>query len=167
MGKRARWTWVAALVLTAVHVRSAGLEGQAAFGVQGSWGDDTDVGVGGRLFTNLEKLNLDFVASFILFFPDDKGDVDRDAWELNGNLFYQVHLKDVRSVLPYLGGGLNVAHREIGSLDDTELGLNLGGGARFATSSNVTPFVEIRGVVASDFNQVVISGGFLFGRPGR
>jgi hypothetical protein len=73
------------------------------------------------------------------FFPDR----NLNWWDLNANLFYHFHLANDRFVLPYLGGGLNVARL---SSDQNEVGLNLAGGIRFP--GNITPFLELRAVVS-------------------
>lgn len=129
---------------------------QTNVGVQGNWGSDTDFGVGARLLTNIPNTNLEAMGSFDLYFPDN----DFDFWEINGNLFYHFHLEDTRSVMPYLGGGLNISRFSNGA-SQTEAGLNLAGGVRFPTG-NVSPFLEGRGVVG-DASQFVLTFGVLFG----
>ncbi len=152
-------TWLAApfvvlALLGGPSVQPA--EGQSNFGVQGNWGSDTDFGLGGRLVVNIPDVNLEGAGSFDVYFPD----ADFDFWEINANLFYHFHLPDSPSVLPYLGGGLNIARFSNGA-SDTEAGLNIGGGVRFPTG-NVSPFVEGRGVVG-DASQFVVTAGILFG----
>jgi hypothetical protein len=135
-------------------------DGQATFGVQGNWGSEADFGVGGRVLANIPNVNLEFVGSVDVFFPD--GPLD---WlDFNANLFYHFHLPDSPSVLPYLGGGLNAARLSVNNNDQTEIGLNIGGGVRFP-GGRVTPFIEARGVI-SDADQFVVTGGILFG-PAR
>jgi hypothetical protein len=131
------------------------LDAQVALGPQGNWGSEADFGVGGRVLVNIPNVNLEFVGSADMFFPE--GDVD---WlDLNANLFYHIHLVDT-PVIPYLGGGLNVARLSNG-VSTTEAGLNLGGGLRFPGAS-LTPFVEARAVI-SDADQFVLTAGILFG----
>lgn len=130
---------------------------QVAIGGQIDFASDTDVGIGGRLLGDIPTVDLEAVGSFDLYFPDGP----RDFWELNGNLFYHFHLRNTRAVLPYLGGGLNISHSSNGA-SRTEAGLNLGGGVRFPTAADISPFVELRGVV-SDFEQFVVTFGLLFG----
>lgn len=138
------------------------LNAQVGFGAQASFGSDTDFGIGGRVLGNIEQVNLEGVGEFNLFFPD--GDVD--FWEINGNLFYHFHLEDTPSVMPYVGGGLNIAHFSDG-VDDTEVGLNLGGGVRFPTQGDWAPYLEFRAAgVGADTDQVVLTGGILFGAGG-
>lgn len=135
------------------------LHGQGvAFGAHGLWSSEVDFGIGGRVLGNIEDVNLEAVGEFNLFFPEG----DLDFWEINGILFYHFHLADTRSVMPYLGGGLNIGTASNGD-SETEIGLNLGGGVRFPNTSSVTPYIEGRGVV-SDFDHFVITAGLLFGR---
>jgi hypothetical protein len=128
---------------------------QTVFGLQGNYGSEADLGIGARALLNIPDVNLEAVGSFDVFFPD--GDVD--WFDFNANLFYHFHLPD-HPILPYLGGGLNVA-RLSNDASHTEAGLNLGGGVRFPRPG-LTPFLEVRTVI-SDLDQVVITGGILFG----
>lgn len=155
-----------ALILLAAAA-PAELRGQGAFGAQGLWGSDTDFGIGGRLAFNLSDIvpHLEALAAFNLFFPDGP----QDFWEINGNILYHIHVEGSPGVLPYFGGGLNVGHLEFDDGDggdafvddDTELGLNVLGGVRFL-GDVLSPYLEARGVV-SDFDQFVLTFGFLFG----
>ncbi len=135
-------------------------EGQVALGLQGNWGSEADFGAGGRALINIQNTNFEALGSVDMFFPD--GDVD---WlDLNANLFYHFHLPDSPSVVPYIGGGLNVTRLSVDGSSTNETGLNLGGGIRFPGAS-VTPFIEARGVI-SDADQFVVTGGILFGPTG-
>jgi hypothetical protein len=144
-----------ALALVLLAVPAQPLHAQAAFGVQGNWGSEADLGVGGRLLLNIPTTNLEAVLSADVFFPDDV-----DWLEFNGNLFYHFHTPGSPGVLPYVGGGLNLT-RISGNGSTTEAGLNLGGGVRFPRPG-VTPFLEARAVI-SDADQLVLSLGLLFG----
>lgn len=144
------------LVGSAVLVGPSASSAQVYGGVQANYGSETDFGLGARMLANLEDVNLEFVGSFDLYFPDGPS----DFWEINGNVFYHFHLPESPSILPYIGGGLNVGHVSNGA-DNTEAGLNLGGGVRFPLE-NVSPFIEARTVV-SDFDQSVLTFGLVFG----
>lgn len=156
--------------LAFLAVGATDLQGQVRFGVQGSYGDDTDFGIGGRLATSLRSLipatPLEFHASFDYFFPDDEGTgADITYWEINTNVAWMIPVTRT-SVAPYAGGGLNIAHFAIditgfGSADDTEVGLNLLGGIQFRTRTRLRPFVEVR-VELSGGEQFVLAGGLLF-----
>lgn len=146
-----------ALLVASASVGARGAVAQVAGGPQVNAGTETDFGIGGRLVGNIRNANLEAVGSFDIYFPDGP----LEFWELNGNLFYHFHLRDTDAVLPYAGGGLNISHLSNGD-GRTEPGLNLGGGFRFATRSDVSPFVELRGVIG-DFDQLVVTLGLLFG----
>jgi hypothetical protein len=54
-----------------------------------------------------------------------------------------------KGLTPYIGGGMYVSRVSVdipafGSISDTNVGLNLKGGASFGTSSKVRPFTEAR-----------------------
>lgn len=132
---------------------------QVAVGPQVNAATETDFGVGGRVLAGLGGSDFELVGSFDLYFPDGP----TEFWEINANVFHHFHLGDAPSVLPYLGGGLNIGHLSNGS-GEAEAGLNLGGGIRIPSRS-VTPFFELRGVV-SGFDQVVFTAGLLFGDTG-
>lgn len=145
------------------------LPAQTRFGVQGSWGDDTDFGIGGRVAFSLRSMfprtPLEAYATFDYFFPDEGAGVDLTYWEINGNVVYLI--PGVRgNIAPYVGGGLNIAHasREVlgVSASDTDAGLNLMGGLKFKSrTSRVAPFVELR-VELGGGEQFVLTGGVLF-----
>ena len=68
-----------------------------------------------------------------------------------------------RSVQPYVGGGVflrrvSVDVDIVGSITDTDVGLNLMGGAAFGSSSRVRPFVEGRLRVGSGLTLVLLGG---------
>ncbi len=140
--------------------------GQVNIGPQLSFGDDTDLGIGGRVVANVESLeHWDFAGTFDIWFLDDGPNTDRSAWEANGNLAYNFTVEN-SSLAPYAGGGLSIFHfsaedRDTGAeFDDTELGVNFLGGLKFPGEST-TPFVELRGVFEGA-EQLVITGGLLF-----
>lgn len=138
---------------------------QVRFGPQLSWGDDTELGVGGRALVNVQSLiHWDFIGTFDVFFPDDSPTNDISYWEANGNLAYNFGVPDAPGLSPYVGAGLNIAHvsvdRESGDFDDTDLGINFFVGNQFDGGST-TPFVELR-VVAEGADQWVLTGGLLF-----
>ena len=152
------FTIVAGAALLALGAAPA--RAQTSFGAEALFGSDTDFGIGGRLQVGLgTAAPLDFQGSFDLFFPDGPA----DYWEVNGNIWYSIPTTGTVTV-PYVGGGLNIGVVDPGSDfdSDTDVGLNLGGGARFEFE-NTTPFVEARFVIGG-VEQFVIGGGFLFGR---
>lgn len=132
---------------------------QVHLGPQISLGGDSDVGIGGRLVAGVPQYaGVEFAGSFDVFFPDG----DLDWWEINGNLIYNFRIPDAGAFRPYAGGGLNIVRVDAPGVDgDTDLGLNILGGAKFPNEGPVTPFLELRGTIEGG-EQVVITGGILF-----
>lgn len=97
-------------------------------------------------------------ADFIVFFPDNY-----DWWELNVNGHYRFLAED--NVMVYGLAGLNYATLSVdvpggGSFSDSELGLNLGGGAEFGLDfANL--YTELKYVVGNA-DQLAISAGLRF-----
>lgn len=137
----------------------AGASGQVLFGAEALFGTETDFGIGGRIHYDLgTTAPLEFQGAFDLFFPDGPA----DYWEINGNLWYNLPTSSGSTALPYLGGGLNIGHVSANGFDDTELGVNLGGGVKFGFT-NTIPFLEARVTLGGIDEQLVIGGGVLFG----
>lgn len=149
---------------TLILATSAALDAQVRFGGQANFADDTDFGLGPRVAVNLEQLGPRFqvLGTWDIYFPDDD---NLDFWELNGNLVYRFDVQEVPSIVPYAGGGLNIARREIeldppaGDVDDTDVGVNFLGGVEFPLAS-VTPFVEIR-LTEEGGDQFYLTGGVM------
>jgi len=135
-----------------------------AFGANLSWGDDTDFGLGARVAFpiggSVGQKGIKGLATFDYFFPDGF-----DFWEITGNGVYDISTSG--SASPYVGAGLTFARSSVSvsgfSASNSEVGLNLLGGARFAPTGNVQPFVEARFQIR-DGSQFVLSGGVYFGK---
>ena len=134
------------------------------FGVQASWADDADLGLGARAALRLGQTGalakVEGVASFDYFFPEDP----LSYWELNFNGLYGFAPQG--KLVPYAGGGINIAHvsLDLPFLDasDTQVGLNLVGGARFELdTSSMQPFVEVKFEVEGG-EEFVLSAGIRF-----
>ncbi len=137
------------------------VQAQTMFGAEVLFGSDTDVGLGGRVHFDLAPSvpNLEIMGSFDYFFPDGPN----DYWEINGNAWYRIRTSATQTAVPYVGGGLNIGHIDNAATEDnTDVGLNLGGGVRFLFE-NTIPFLEAR-VTIGGVEQLVIGGGVLFGR---
>lgn len=158
------------LVAVALVLAASAAQAQVRFGGQLDWGDDTDLGLGVRLEyvprSIVGTTPIFSAASFDYFFPDDGGafsGVDVTYWEINYNVFYQFRAP---SLTPYAGGGLHLYHWSVsaggGSVDDTSVGLNLGGGLKFRTRSRLAPFIEGRFTLGGDVEQLVLTGGLIF-----
>ncbi len=92
---------------------------------------------------------------------------------INANVQYRFETEG--SVEPYLGGGLglNFVSSTVGvsipffgsssvSATTMEIGFNLLGGAHFNLDGNLTPFGEVRYVLASNMNHFIIMAGVLY-----
>lgn len=139
--------------------------GQVHFGPQINFADETDIGVGARLSADLGGYpGWEILGSFDVYFPDR----DFDFWEINGNVAYNIDARST-TVFPYVGGGLNIAHvsRDDGAgpgdgdRSDTDLGLNVLGGVKFAADGPLTPYAELRGTIEGA-DQLVVTVGILF-----
>lgn len=128
------------------------------YGMQVSWGDDADIGLGARGVFGLpgswQLPRLDAIASFDWFFPG--GSVN--YFEVNTNVAYRV--PGVTGVAPYVGGGLNIAHSSNGT-SNTNLGLNILGGMRFNIGPKLNALTEAR-IELSGGKQLVLTFGVLF-----
>lgn len=127
-------------------------------GVQGSVGQDVNLGLGVRYENRMlgmfpEAPNLRFATSFDYFFPDSP----LSYWELNGDVFNLFAWNGAR-IVPYLGGGINVARQSAGPAHHTDVGVNLVGGARLP--GRYRPYLEGR-VELGGGNRFVLTLGWL------
>ncbi len=165
-----------AMIALAV-VAAAGLVAQTAsaqtsstravrFGVQADWGtDDVDLGVGARIVypglgTALNVKGLEGYASFDLFFPGNSV----TYWEINPGVTYNLTISGLTGFQPYVGGGLNIAHASVDAgivtYSNTDVGLNLLGGGRFALGK-LSAYAEGR-IEISGGERFVATFGILF-----
>ena len=151
-------------VLGAIALDLEEAEAQVSFGAQASYAENTDLGVGARIYVGLPVQGAEFVGSLDRFFPRLH---NREYFEVNANALYSLPLAGMTGFRPYVGGGLNIAR---GSLDvdlpegfgdistsDTEMGLNLIGGLEFGFGP-IKPFAELRAQIAGG-EQIVLTGG--------
>lgn len=111
-----------------------GLEAQAQLGPTLALHDDFDFGIGATLGFRAPGIGepVGFMGDFLIFFPDRDG---LDYLEFNANLTYDFPLED-SPIVPFALAGLNVA-RVSGDavINDTSVGVNLGGGIVFNAGS--------------------------------
>ncbi len=132
--------FVALSVVNPVH-------GQARFGAQVNYAEDTDFGLGARLGFPLggalKRAGIEGLVTFDYFFPKNF-----DYWTLTADGLY--HFTPASSsVKPYVGGGLSfgrVSYKMAtpGFGNDSDIGLNVMGGLRFKAQERFLPFVEAR-----------------------
>ncbi len=130
------------------------------------------VGVEARFAT--ESLPVLINPSFDYYFLDcgvdgiGGADISCSFFSLKANGLFEFGGGETRSFTPYAGGGLAIglARAEVSafgfseSTSDTEIGLNLVGGARFETG-NLQPFAQLEvGLGGADIFSIV--GGLLF-----
>lgn len=157
---------IAAGTALAVGVLPVPAEAQVQFGPQVNYADDSEFGVGARAqfalgsaFQDDSPLaDLRGVVSFDLFFPDCDP-LDCSYFEINGNAVYPFDIQS--EVEPYVGAGLGFARSTVDDLSDSELGLNVLGGANFDLGT-LAAFGEIR-FELTGYEQVILTFGLLFG----
>lgn len=96
-------------------------------------------------------------ADFTIYFPEHM-----DMWALNANAHYDFFAED--NITVYGLGGLNYTTMSVdfggGSISDSDVGLNLGGGAEFGVDfANI--YTELKYVLGST-DQLVLAGGLRF-----
>jgi hypothetical protein len=113
-------------------------EAQVQIGPTLAYHGDFDVGVGGTMNVQMPALGerIGFMADVLVFFPDVE---NVNYLEFNGNVTYDFPLAN-ETVRPFVLGGLNVARVSVDvptgvDGDETEIGLNLGGGLGFDLGS--------------------------------
>ncbi|UCC85243.1 MAG: hypothetical protein JSW46_10150 [Gemmatimonadota bacterium] len=147
-----------ACVLT-VAVSPVDLCAQVRLGVHGSWAEDADWGLGGRVAVQLpvDRVPLVLVGSFDWFWPE--ADEIEDYWEINANLVMRPTLELIAG---YFGIGLNLAHTvaedpfRAGTFSETKAGINLVGGLIY--DGILTPYGEVRYEVGGGEQFVVTVG---------
>lgn len=129
----------------------------------GDLSDDAgaDVFLGGEARITAPALPVTVKPSLDIYFGDD----DVSIFTIDLNAVYTIGI-DNQVFTPYAGGGIGITSVDIdrgpgGRGDETELGLNLTGGARFLIEP-VQPFVELNATIGGDFDRLGITGGVLY-----
>ena len=124
---------------------------QVEISPQLSIAQDVDFGVGGSVAFPLEALNdmVEGVVGFDLFFPGD----NLGYWEIDALLRYMVELANP-DVLPFVSAGLGIGNYSVdlppgvpdlgfGLGSSTQIGLKVGGGAKFNPGNSVSPWADL------------------------
>jgi hypothetical protein len=127
--------------------------------------DGTDLGIGAEARIGLLQLSpmmrLDLRGSFDWYFPGS----DVTFFVLAADALLAFPLASVPMVEPYALAGLGIAHTsvDVGGFEGsaTDVGLHLGGGAKFLPTGAIQPFAELR-IWVGDGSFVAITGGVLF-----
>ena len=168
-------------LLVGLFLGTGELTAQSRFGGQVSFGDDADLGLGGRVLLDFSTAltGLAFIGSFDYFFPDNVGvnaNTEANYWEFNGNAVIEFGIASAPNLQPYIGGGVNFAHASVDKnspdapedSSQNDLALNVLAGFKFPLAG-LTPFAELRFTFAGDDtflvrqgSQIVLTGGLLF-----
>lgn len=123
---------------------------QVSISPHAAFANDVDFGIGAIVGFPLESLHeaIEGAGSFTIFFPGD----GLGYWEINALLNYMIELANP-DVLPYVSAGLGIGNYSIDVPDipgfggfgfsGTEIGLKVGGGAKFNPDNSVSPFAEV------------------------
>ena len=154
-----------AVALAGMLVARGAAQAQMQAGPFLAYHDDLEaIGVGGFVGIPLPQLAPGFaiVPNAVIFFPDDP----LSFLEINGDLMYTFPVSEDSPVAPFAFGGLNWARSSIdfggtlGSVSDSDIGLNLGGGVNFNAGS-LNPFAGAKFEI-HDNTGLVIFGGVSF-----
>lgn len=156
--------WTLAVV-GSMAVVAEGAQAQTSVGPVAAYHDDAEsLGVGGFIRLPLASVhpNLAIVPNFVIYFPDGF-----DFLEVNGDLTYRFAVSEDAPVTPFALAGLNVSRAsfEIAgeSESETDVGLNLGGGVTFPSSS-LQPFAGLKFEIQDGSSFVIFGGvGFALG----
>ena len=128
----------------------------------GDLSDDAgaDVFLGGEVRLKFPEAPVVFKPSLDFYFADD----DVNIFTVDLDAVYEFGV-DNQVFTPYAGGGLGITSVDVdrGPVDDddTDLGINITGGARFLVEP-VQPFVELEATIGGDFDRLGLTGGVLF-----
>lgn len=127
-------------------------------------GGNLFLGVDARFQTDALPVVLNPSIDFYLMDEVEGTSVDQSVFTIDLNALYEFGV-DNEVFTPYAGGGIgitrvstdeNLPFRE----DETDVGLNVVGGARFPLES-VEPFVQLNALVGGDYDRLGITGGLL------
>lgn len=142
-------------------------QSQVTLGPTVAFHDEFDFGIGAMVGAPIPALaeGVGFLGDFTLFFPDQD---NVDVWQLNGNITWDIPIENA-AIAPFLLGGLNFTNWSVEvtpgeDVDDTEMGLNLGGGFRF-DAGTLEPLVGLRAEL-NEFDGLVIFAALPFSLGG-
>lgn len=131
-------------------------------------GGDLFLGADARIET--EALPVVINPSFDFYFMDDiptvGGSVGQSLFTIDVNALYEFGV-DNEVFTPYAGGGIGITRYSLdadvrnSSTSDTDIGLNIVGGARFPLGT-VEPFAQLNAAFGGDWDRLGITGGLLF-----
>lgn len=129
--------------------------------VGGGLGYGTDISEVGLNIRGLYQINdnIGAQADFMFYFVGEN--LSYTEFNVNGNYFF-----GTEQFRPYALAGLNISRLKasvpfFGSITDTEIGLNVGGGGMYDINDMISVFGEAKYIV-SNADQLVITAGVLF-----
>jgi opacity protein-like surface antigen len=118
-------------------------------------GDIEEFAIGADARINPATLPVQFNGNFDFYFVDGA-----DVFGIDLNAVYLFGVNNA-AFTPYAGAGLGILALSNGN-SETEVGINLVGGAEFPVSPRLTPFVQLQATLGSDVDRLGITGGLLF-----
>lgn len=131
-------------------------------------GGDFAIGVEARfgVLQIANAIRLDVRPSFDYYFIDAPEGIDITLLGIAGDALFAFNIGNPL-VEPYALAGLSIGFVSVDSDfseadgSETDIGFNLGGGAKFLTNGNIQPYAELR-VTIGDFDPILLGGGVLF-----
>ncbi len=126
-------------------------------------GDVEEFFIGADARLDLAALPVVLNGAFDIYLVEE----NLDFWQLSFNAFYEFGLANV-AFSPYVGGGIGISRTSLdfdlgdfgNDASDTDIGLNLIGGATFGFGS-LKPFAQAQ-ITFGDVDLLTIGGGLLF-----
>ena len=160
---------VGAVALALVAAQPA--RAQWKFGPEVSWASNSiGFGIGARAEVGLAQFipgakAFSAFGTFDYFFPSSGYGVSPSYWELALNGAYHFDIPTLKTIAPYAGAGIVLAHSSVSvagySASASNVGLNLFGGTQFKPIGKITPFAQLRLELQSS-SAFAITGGVLF-----
>jgi hypothetical protein len=119
--------------------------------------DSENFFIGGDARIGVETFPVRINPTFDYFFVD--GNIT--LFQITGNALYEFGI-DNTTFTPYAGAGLSYLRSSIGNVSNSDVGLNLLGGAEFTNVGGFVPFVQGEFVVGGNASPFKITGGLLF-----
>lgn len=138
-----------------------------------SFATEIDPGLGVQIGAQYQlQEEIDLAAGFTFFLPDKDefpngfggtNEVKTSYWMFDADGHYVFDLDTRINIFPLAGINLTTASVDFNGADssNTELGLNIGGGAEYEIEDALKAFLEFKYIV-SDFDQAVLGLGILY-----
>ncbi len=147
-------------------------QAQVKLGGKIAYGSEIEsIGLGAKGVYELND-QWDLSGELVYFFGDDETiggvEVETSLFTVNADAHYNFDISSDQFGV-YALAGLNISFVEASTnflgveteVSDSEVGLNIGGGATYELQDNISLFSELK-FIAGDFDQVVFSVGVLF-----